>query len=190
MSLEHLSDAEVARLVQAGDKEKFGILMERYEQKLLRYGKKFLLEKDNIEDVIQEVFIKTYQSIQSYDANQPFSPWIYRIAHNTFINYVKKRQRGPLYLFDFDTLIAHPVAEPDRTSEEKEMKVVVEKGLTQLSPAYREIMVLYYLEGLGYKEIAEILQIPIGTVGIRLKRAKEALKKVYDNLGIEYGNEQ
>ncbi len=185
-----LTDGQVAVLVQGGDKEKFGILMERYEKKLLRYGKKFLSERDNIEDVVQEVFIKTYQSIQSFDTTQPFSPWVYRIAHNTFLNYIKKRQRGPLYMFDFDTLVAHPIyEEPERRHDEKDMKEMVEKGLEKLTPAYKEILILYYLEELSYKEIAEILRIPIGTVGIRIKRAKESLRKVYDDLGLGYEKE-
>ncbi len=81
-----LSDEQLAVLVQNGDKEKFGVLMERYQGKLFRYGKKFLSNEDNIEDVVQDVFIKTYQNIQSFDSTQRFSPWIYRIAHNTYVN--------------------------------------------------------------------------------------------------------
>ena len=65
------------------------------------------------------------------------------------------------------------------------MKAVVDKGLKELEPKYREILVLYYLEELSYKEIADVLHIPIGTVGIRILRAKEALRKTYKKLGIE-----
>lgn len=184
------TDEQLALMIQKGDKEKFGELMNRYEKKLSHYGKRFLSNADNIEDVVQEVFIKAYQNIQSFDTTRSFSSWIYRIAHNTFINMIKKNERGPLYVFDFDTLLSHPVYEDPtiRERELQEMKEMLDKGLDQLSANYKEIIILYYLEGLSYKEISDILRIPIGTVGIRLKRAKDALRKVCEKLGIlQYG---
>ncbi len=174
-----ISDEQIALLVQKGDKEKFSILMDRYKAKLFRYGRKFLANEDNIDDVVQEVFIKTYQNIRSFDASQKFSPWIYRIAHNTYINAIKKISRGPIYTFDFDTIVSHPVYEDPlvKETEDAEIKKVIDESLEALSPQYREIVVLYYSEELSYKEIADILHIPIGTVGIRLKRAKEIIRK-------------
>ncbi|MES2213433.1 MAG: RNA polymerase sigma factor [Patescibacteria group bacterium] len=182
-----LTDEELALLVQHGDKEQFGILMERYERKLFRYGNKFLSNQDNIEDVVQEVFIKTYQNIQSFDTKQKFSSWIYRIAHNTYVNALKKQSRSPLYMFDFDTLISHTVVDDPivKEREQKEMRKIVDAGLEKLSPNYREILVLYYLEEFSYQEISDILRIPIGTVGIRLSRAKAALRKSYADLKID-----
>ena len=177
------TDEQLALLVQKGDGEKFGILMDRYEKKLFRYGKKFLSDLDNIEDVVQEVFIKTYKNIQSFDPSQRFSPWIYRIAHNTFINAIKKNSRIPLNFLDFDIILAH-TADDDpavKERERKEMAEIIDKGLEKLKPSYKEIIILYYLEELSYKEIADILQVPIGTVGIRIKRAKEILKKHITN---------
>lgn len=182
-----LTDEKLAELVQNGDKNKFGILMERYQPKLFRYGRKFLSDEDNIEDVVQDVFVKTYQNIQSFDVSQRFSPWIYRIAHNTYVNALKKKSTGPLYLFDFDTLISHTVVEDPiaREREKEEIKKIVDHGLSQIEPKYREILVLYYIEELSYKEIADILHIPIGTVGVRIMRAKEILKNKYKELKIE-----
>ena len=174
-----ITDEQAALLVQNGDKDKFGLLMDRYKARLFRYGRKFLANEDNIDDVVQDVFIKAYQNIRSFDVSQKFSPWIYRIAHNTYINAIKKISRGPIYTFDFDTIVSHPVYEDPliKETEDVEMKKMVERGLEKVSPNYREIVILYYIEELSYKEIADILRIPIGTVGIRLKRAKEALKK-------------
>ena len=174
------TDEQIALAVQKGGKEKFAILMERYKAKIFRYGKNFLSNEDNLTDEVQEVFIRAYQNIRSFDSSQKFSPWIYRVAHNIFINAIKKEKRGPVYLFDFDLLIPHPVYE-DPQEKEKEfeaMKQLIGKGLEKLNSKYREIIVLYYLEELSYKEVAEILRIPVGTVAIRLKRAKEALKKI------------
>lgn len=183
-----VTDEELAAAVQKGDKEQFGLLVGRYEKKLFRYGRRFLSQKENVEDVVQEVFIKTYQAIQSFDISQRFSPWIYRIAHNMFVNAIKKNSRTPLSFIDFDTLIAHPVYEETTISDEERaiMRKMIDRGLEHLSPAYREILILYYLEELTYKEIADIIRVPIGTVGIRLKRSRDALKKAYDKLGVRY----
>lgn len=182
------TDEELAVLVQRGQIEKFGELMKRYSAKLFRYGRQFLRGVDNVEDVVQDVFIKTYRNINSFDSSQRFSPWIYRIAHNTYINAIKKQNSGPLYLFDFDTIISHTVVEEDHATkerEQKEIKEVVDRGLSEIEPKYREILVLYYIEDFSYKEIAEILRIPIGTVGVRVMRAKKILKDKYQELGIE-----
>ena len=173
------TDEEVAALVQKGQKESFGILMDRYERKLFSYGRKFLTGQDNIEDVVQEVFIKTYQNIQSFDSSQKFSPWIYRIAHNTFVNALRKNAKSPIRFFDFDTFVAHPVYEDAMPAEKEQQRLgkVIDQGLDKLSPEYREIIILYYIQNLSYKEIADILHVPIGTVSVRLLRAKKALKK-------------
>lgn len=173
------TDEQIAVLVQEGQKEAFGVLMDRYERKLFSYARKFLTGQDNIEDVVQEVFIKTYQNIKSFDASQKFSPWIYRIAHNTFVNALRKKVKSPLRFFDFDTFIAHPVYEDTMPVEKEQKRIseVIDKGLDKLSPEYREIIILYYIENLSYKEIADVLHIPIGTVSVRLLRAKKALKK-------------
>jgi RNA polymerase sigma-70 factor (ECF subfamily) len=81
-----LTDEQIAVRVQSGEQELFGALMERYEPKLSRYGRKFLASPDNIDDIVQDVFISAYQNIQSFDLTRRFSPWIYRIAHNAYVN--------------------------------------------------------------------------------------------------------
>lgn len=177
------TDEEVAVLVQKGQKESFGILMDRYERKLFSYGRKFLTGQENIQDVVQEVFIRTYRNIKSFDPLQKFSPWIYRIAHNIFVNELRKKSRSPLRFFDFDTFTAHPVYEDATPAEREQLRVneVIGKGLDKLSPEYREIIILYYIQDLSYKEIADILHVPIGTVSVRLMRAKKDLKKYVPN---------
>ena len=180
-----LSDEQIAAFVQKGNKDMFGALVDRYERKLLSYGKKFLTGHENIEDVVQEVFIKTYQNIKSFDTKQKFSPWIYRIAHNTFVNALRKNANSPLRFFDFDTFMAHPVYEDVIPAENEQIRLsaVVDQGLDKLSPEYREIIILYFIQNMSYKEIADILHIPIGTVSVRLLRAKKALKKFVPNEG-------
>jgi len=173
------SDEKIAQLVQLGNIDIFGDLIEKYESKLLRYGRKFIRGTEDIEDVVQDVFIKAYKNIQSFDLKRKFSSWIYRIAHNEFVNALKKQKKKPLSLFELDVILPHSsVEEVDEKIDNYEIVQKLDKYLDKLKLKYREPLILYYIEELSYKEISDILHIPISTVGIRLKRAKEQLKKI------------
>jgi RNA polymerase sigma-70 factor (ECF subfamily) len=182
------TDEQLAISVQNGDREAFGALVERYEAKLLRYGKKFLSTHEDIQDMVQDIFISAYKNIKSFDPKQKFSPWIYRIAHNAFVNGLRSKIRNPLLLFDLDTLVSHPIYE-DPAEKEREladMKKMIDIGLEKIPDKYREALILYYLEELSYQEIADVLHIPISTVGVRIRRGKEALRKAYEKLNLHY----
>ncbi len=176
--LHQKTDEELAALVQGKNEAAFGVLMNRYQPKLLRYGRKFLSDNAPIEDVVQEVFIKTYENIRSYDPARPFSPWIYRIAHNMFVNALRSKSRLPFITVDLDMFSAHTAYEIDPAGDEEreETRALIDRGLKALTPIYREVIILYYLEHLDYQQIADVLHVPIGTVGVRLRRAREALK--------------
>ena len=182
------TDEELAVRTQSGDHEAFGVLVERYEKKLSRYGRKFLRANEDIQDIVQEIFLNAYRNIQSFDSGQRFSPWIYRIAHNSFVNELRRKSRRPFFAIDFDSLVAHPHAAEtsEQGTHEREMREMVERGLEVVSAQYREILLLYYQEELSYKEIADVLQVPMGTVGVRMRRAKEALAKAYANMNQTY----
>ncbi len=179
------TDEEIAKEVQLGDTEAFGILIERYEPKITRYAKKFIFNGEDAKDVTQEAFIKAYSNIQSFDAGRSFSSWMYRIAHNEFINAIKKKSRMPVFQFDFDAIFPQLVAAETADSEinKKELRETLDKCLGKLSPKYREPLVLYYFEDMDYKEISDILQVPVSTVGVRLQRGKASLKKIVKELG-------
>lgn len=179
MAASEPTDEELAAAVQNGDKEAFGTLVERYEGKLLRYGRKFLSEREDIQDLVQEVFISSYRNIRSFDPKQRFSPWIYRIAHNAFVNGLRSKIRNPLSLIDFDALVSHPIYEDpvEKEREQAEVKRLIDAGLAQVSEKHREPLILYYLEELSYKEIADVLRVPVSTVGVRIRRGKEELKR-------------
>jgi RNA polymerase sigma-70 factor (ECF subfamily) len=174
-----MTDEQLVIRVQSGQDEAFGELMDRYTEKLSRYGKRFLSQSEYIEDIVQDVFIKTYQNINSFDTKRKFSPWIYRIAHNAFVNALRKKSTEPVLMFDFDALVSHTIVDDpeERRKEDEEMGVLLKKGIENLTPAYREIITLFYFENLSYEEISEVLEIPIGTVGIRLSRAKRSLRE-------------
>ncbi len=183
-----LSDEQLVAQVQAGDKEQFGLLVGRYQARLQRYGRKFLREPELIEDAVQEVFLKAYRHLQSFNPSLKFSSWIYRIAHNVFVSTLGREARQPFRFFDFDTLLARGAGSEPETAPEhrREMKEMAEQGLEQLNPKYREVLILYYLEELSYQEISDVLQVPLATVGVRLRRAREALKAVYHRLQLDH----
>jgi RNA polymerase sigma-70 factor (ECF subfamily) len=176
------NDEEVALQVQKGDVDAFRVLMERYEPKMTRYAKRFFFDGDEGKDLVQEVFIKAYVNIKSFDASRRFSPWIYRIAHNEFVNNIKKRQkeRENVSIFDFDVLVPHLVAKEtaDDGFNKGEVKKMLEDCLGQLNSKYKDPLVLYYFEDMDYKEIGQVLRIPTSTVGVRLQRGRAMLKKM------------
>lgn len=167
--------------MQKGESDIFGELIERYQAKLMRYARKFLSDPEDATDVVQDVFIKAYENIQSFDATRRFSPWIYRIAHNEFVNALKKKKAArTVFTFDIDTLFPH-LAAPDTADSaalERDLKQTLEHHLEKLDTKYREPLILYYVEGMDYREISDILQIPISTVGVRLARARAMLQKI------------
>jgi|SRR3989344_1114831 len=180
---EQLTDEELASKVQAGDTESFGFLVERYEPKLKRYGTKFISNRAYIEDLVQDIFIKVYTNIQSFNTKMRFSPWIYRIAHNEFVNAIKKRVRTPLSFFDLDEVFPHLTSNEtaDGEAAESETKRMMDDCLDKLDSKYREPLILYYYEDMDYQEIAEIMHIPISTVGVRINRGKKLLRKIFDD---------
>jgi RNA polymerase sigma-70 factor (ECF subfamily) len=174
-----LSDEMIAKQVCQGDKELFGELIDRYEPKITRYVRKFTLNVDDVSDIVQTVFIKGYTNLQSFDTTRSFNSWIYRIAHNESVNHLKKKGNEKVSFIDFDAFFPHPFAKEtaDKEALSREERQLLDTSLTTISPKYREVLILYFYEELSYQEIAEILHIPIATVGVRIRRGKEALKE-------------
>ena len=176
--LEQKSDEELAGMVQQNKLDAFEILVQRYEKKLSRYAKKFIFNHQNIEDAVQEVFIKAYENMQSFNTSKKFSSWIYRIAHNHFINIIKKKK--PFLFFDPDVIFTFSSkSDVEEDVMEIEEKEEIEKCLDRLDFKYKEVVVLYYFEDKSYEEISDILTIPVSTVGVRLRRARKKVKDIY-----------
>lgn len=174
------TDEEIATQVQRGAREPFGTLVERYEQKLLRYGRKFLSNGEDVADLVQTIFVKAYTNIQSFDPSLRFSPWIYRIAHNTFVNELRRTSRAPVVSFDLDTVFPSLFATEtaDHGAHVRDMRAMLDASLAQIDMKYREPLVLHYFEDLEYQEIADVLRIPVSTVGVRLARGRALLRSV------------
>jgi RNA polymerase sigma-70 factor (ECF subfamily) len=175
------TDESLAQMVQGGSHQAFEILIERFGEKMTRYAKRFFSDKEDVEDLVQDVFLKVYVNINSYDAKQRFSPWIYRIAHNTFVNKIAWKSIRKLVSIDADEIFAPTLVAPENVEREsirREEREQMEVHLEKLDRKYKDPLLLFFYEELSYEEIADILKIPTNTVGIRILRGKEKLKKI------------
>ncbi len=182
MMNDEMTDEQIVRQVVSGDKDAFGVLINRFESKLSRYIRRFIFNELEAEDLLQNVFIKAYTNLNSFNFNYKFSPWIYRITHNEIVNYIKKNQKIKI-VFDIDWDTIMPVREKGDYGEEidkENLEKWLNQNLKEIPYKYKEVLTLYYFEELSYKEISDVLLIPTSTVGIRIKRAKELLKKIYN----------
>jgi len=182
-------DEELASLIQSGRTEFFSILMGRYETKILRYASKFLYNPEDAKDAVQDIFTKAYMNIKSFDVRRKFSPWLYRLAHNELINLLDRRRiRTFVPLPDLDIFLPNftrnNVAEH---IDRQEYQKIIDACLDKLELKYKEPVILFYLEELSYKEISQVMQIPVSTVGIRINRAKKLMKTIFDKQGYNHG---
>ncbi|MDO8469987.1 MAG: RNA polymerase sigma factor [bacterium] len=173
------TDEAIAERVQAGETERFGELVERYEAKLRRYIRRFVSDGEDSRDLLQDVFMKAYTNLRGFDTDRRFSPWIYRIAHNEVVNFLKRKRPEPFSLFDMDTLFPHLAAAEtaEGPAARTEMRQLIDRSLDQLSVKYREPLILFYFDELDYQAIADVLEIPVATVGVRLRRGRLMLRK-------------
>ncbi len=179
------TDTELVKLTLQ-DQEVFLHLMQRYEKKLLRYICRLSGgNKEFAEDIAQEIFIKIYKNLNDFDPNLSFSSWAYRITHNEAINYLKKFNREKVIPIETDdkiiaSLIDILESNVDIVKEtaKKELQEKVQKILSMLSPQFRDILILKFLEEKEYKEISDILQKPMGTIATMINRAKAQFKQI------------
>ena len=169
----------------------FGNIVERYQSRLQRYIMRLGVKNpDDQEDVLQEIFIKVYRNLNSFDQSLSFSSWIYRIAHNEAISWYRKLKVRPegYLVADPETLfalISGDGEDPESRAERKHNSDLLIKALERLDEKYRSVLVLRYFEHMEYEDISDVLKIPVGTVGTLVHRAKKNLKTELANLDIE-----
>lgn len=185
--LEENPELTDSQLIQAcrEDSTFFGIIMDRYRPKLSRYlSRRSAVSRADIDDLLQNIFIKIYRNINEYNESLLFSSWIYRIAHNEMIDWYRKQKvRASLSLDDAsEPLLAKLIAPDDSVSvfDEAIEKKRLGDALETLDEKYKDILILRYFEEKSYDEIADIIKLPSGTVATRINRAKKELRKHYD----------
>ncbi|MDD3662443.1 MAG: RNA polymerase sigma factor [Candidatus Pacebacteria bacterium] len=166
------------------DADWFFCLSKRYEEKLLRYIQRISkFSREDTEDVLQEVLIKTYYNLNDFDPSLKFSSWIYRIAHNQTVSEIRKRVVRPtVYLEDKDLEGLKDLFDIEKEIDISYEKKKIEKALSLLSEKYREVLILRFLEEKEYLEIADILKKPVSTIGNLIARGKKLFKVEYEKL--------
>lgn len=166
------------------DKSYFGELVDRYEAKLSRYVTRLGVNNpDDKLDVLQDIFLKTYRNLNSFDTSMKFSSWIYRIAHNETISWYRKKNVRPEghLIAESDELISFLSSSEeaaDISFDKTKNAEVVGKALAELDDKYRQVIILRFFEHKEYEEISDILKVPVGSVGTLLHRGKKQLASV------------
>jgi RNA polymerase sigma-70 factor (ECF subfamily) len=177
---ETAQDAELVRLAQAGDAKAFEALVVKYQRRIARHVARYAKAAGDVEDLVQETFIRAYRGLASFRGDSAFYSWLYRIATNAALNHLERRP-GDVLLGDdapeeradaFEPGVSD-AEDPERTLMAKQIAETVQRAVARLQPELAEALMLYEIEGKTYAEIAGMLGIPIGTVRTRIFRARE-----------------
>lgn len=182
-----LTDTQLINLIIKGEVDMYSYIIERYENKLLRYAIFLSKDYDIASDLVQETFIKAYTNLQSFNTIKQFSPWIYRILHNQTMNAIKRNKKlTNIETADEKNDNLHINFDTDKIIDQELLESEVCKCLSKLDMKYREAIILFFYNKLKYEQIGEVLRIPTSTVGIRIKRGKAMLKIICQENGVKY----
>lgn len=185
-----LADGELVLTAVSGREAAFEELVRRYQRPIASYVYRMVGDYDAALDLTQDVFIKVYNSLARYRSEFKFSTWIYKIAHNTAIDHLRRHTvRDQIMTSGGDGTRAEIVIKsrrptPEQESEKQERRSEIESVVQSLPAAYRELIVLRHSHDLSYDEIAEVTGLPLGTVKNRLFRAREAMRDLLVPRGI------
>ena len=181
-----LSDHQLIEATKAGDEAAFGEIMRRYRSPITNYIFRFLNDYEEAVDLAQETFVRVYFAIERYHTDFAFSTYIYRIASNLAISEIRRRKRRKLVsltgLFQFDNEEAQDFNPPDgkiladQSLVESEQSRTIARAIATLPEKYRAPIILRDIEGRSYEEIAEILELGLGTTKSRISRARGLLR--------------
>jgi RNA polymerase sigma-70 factor (ECF subfamily) len=189
-----LSDQEVVLMARAGREAAYRELIRRYERPIFALLFRMVRDRELAEDLSQETFVKALNAIESYRPEFKFSSWIFKIANNAAIDHLRRRELDTLSL-DGSPHAETPEAmqatalqigarqeSPLDTVEAKELGGAIELAIGRLRPEYRSCILLRHVEGRAYEEIAEILDLPLGTVKTYIHRARNELRQLLAHL--------
>lgn len=179
------TDKQLVARVQKGDKRAFDLLVIKYQHKVAAIVSRYIYDREEVKDIVQEAFIKAYRAIGSFRGDSQFYTWLYRIAVNTAKNFLVSRSRRPPasdvevadaeYFSGADKL--RDVASPENLAFRDELQEVVDNAIQALPEDLRTAVTLRELDGLSYEDIASVMDCPVGTVRSRIFRAREAIDK-------------
>jgi RNA polymerase sigma-70 factor (ECF subfamily) len=175
-----LSDHDVIRRVLDGEKDKYALLMQKYNRRLYRVCKAYLREETEIEDIMQDTYIKGYEKLSTFEGRSSFGTWITRILINETLQRMRKLNKQTALIDNGESEGMMNLSDdinPERRSVNRELGSFIEKNLEELPENYRVVFLLREVERLSVAETAETLMISETNVKVRLNRAKESLKR-------------
>ncbi len=183
-------DIDLVRRVQRGDKRAFDLLVLKYQQKVAGVVSRYLRDQADIQDVVQEAFIKAYRALPKFRGDSAFYTWLYRIAINTAKNFLVSKSRRPPGS-DVDAEVAEQLdvggrlqsrATPEDLLMMKEVESAVWDAINALPDELRTAITLREIDGMSYEEIAQAMDCPVGTVRSRIFRARETIDGIIQPL--------
>lgn len=190
-NIKKLTDGELIEKAIGGREDGFEELVRRYQRPITAYVYRMLNNYDASLDVTQEVFIKVYNSLERYSSDYKFSTWLYRIAHNAAIDFMRKNSVSQQSIEaenadgSYQLQIESPNPTPEQERERSEWRKEIEAVVKCLPTVYRELILLRHAQDLSYDEIAEITNLPLGTVKNRLFRAREMMRELFNDRGFK-----
>lgn len=175
------SDESVVERCQRGDVDSFSVLVERYRDSIYGYAYHFTGDSEEARDLAQEALVRAYVALPRFRPGAKFSSWLYTIAANLCKSWLRKQKYRPMsleeaLLADGMEEVADAAASPETIYDRREFKKRVLRAVNDLPTKYRMVVVLRHLNDLSYKEIADVLKLPVSTVEHRLRTARELLK--------------
>jgi RNA polymerase sigma-70 factor, ECF subfamily len=193
-TLAGMTDQEVVLLARDGREAAYRELVRRYERPIFSLLFRMVRDRELAEDLSQETFVKALNAIDSYRPEYKFSSWIFKIANNAAIDHLRRRELDTLSLEGSphaetpEAVQATALQLGDRSEnaldivEAKELGATIEEAIGRLRPEYRSCILLRHVEGLAYEEIAQTLDLPLGTVKTYIHRARNELRETLAHL--------
>ncbi len=181
--MDQSQDGQLVLRLQDGDLEALGSLFDRHRQMVYRTALAITGDPEIAADLLQDVFLRLHRFAHRIDPQRPLKPWLYRVTVNisyTYLRYLRRRRWLPVPIEDLLQQVGTSKASLERQVEQREAREVVFSALTRLPPTQRVVVVLYYLNNLSLKDIAEILKCPVGTIKSRLFYSRENLRKILE----------
>ena len=188
-NLRELTDGELLTKAIAGREDSFEELVRRYQRPITNYVYRMVGNYDAALDVTQEVFIKVYNSMSRYSSEYKFSTWLYKISHNAAIDYLRRNSNQLQSLESensygtFQLQFESKRPSPEIERQRSEWREEIDAAVKCLPTGYRELILLRHTQDLSYEEIAEITNLPLGTVKNRLFRAREMMRELFVERG-------
>lgn len=185
---EPATDEALAVKARDGDQDAFAELVRRYQQGVVNLAYRLVGNREEALDLSQEIFLRVYENLDRFDPRRPFRPWLYRIATNYCYDFLRRQGRRRDSVEEVSLAEGEAVAnghvDPEDALLQGEVQRVVEEVIASLPARYRPVVILRYVEGMSYQEIAEALQLPLGTVKTYLHRSRELLRIALEERGI------